>query len=108
MFVSQPHFYLADPYYSSLVHGMRPNPEKHTTSLKIEPLSGVPVEVLAKFQLNVLIDKVNFLEFIIIFPTLRQMFRNFVVLSAKTNPLLNLILSTLNWILKDISLMLNI
>jgi len=106
VFVSQPHFYLADPYYSSLVHGMRPNPEKHTTSLKIEPLSGVPVEVLAKFQLNVLIDKVNFLEFIIIFPTLRQMFR--VVRCAKTNPLLNLILSTLNWILKDFSLILYI
>ena len=62
VFVSQPHFYLADPYYSSLVHGMRPDHEKHTTSLKIEPLSGVPVEVMAKFQLNILIDKVNLMN----------------------------------------------
>lgn len=58
VFVSQPHFHLADPYYRSLVHGLRPSAEKHQTHLAIEPESGIPVDVAARFQINVLIDKV--------------------------------------------------
>lgn len=59
VFVSQPHFLLADPYYASLVDGLAPEPEKHRTFLQIEPESGVPVAVTARFQMNVLLDKVK-------------------------------------------------
>jgi len=58
VFVSQPHFNLADPYYSSLVRGLNVDPAKHRTFLRIEPEAGVPVQVVARFQLNVLLDKV--------------------------------------------------
>jgi len=59
VFISQPHFLFADSYYSSLVKGMQPDLDKHQTHLKVEPESGVPVDVAARFQLNVLIDKVD-------------------------------------------------
>jgi len=59
VFISFPHFYLADPYYRSLVHGLNPSHDKHRTYMNIEPESGVPTKVSAKFQLNVLMDKVD-------------------------------------------------
>jgi len=49
----------ADPYYGELVEGLSPDPEEHSTFLRIEPQSGVPVEVVARFQLNVMIAKVS-------------------------------------------------
>jgi len=58
VFISQPHFNLADPYYRDLVDGLEPNTTKHQTFLKLEPQSGIPVDVAARFQINVLIDKV--------------------------------------------------
>jgi len=59
VFISQPHFNLADPYYASLVKGMQPDPSKHRTFMRLEPESGVPTDVKARFQMNVLIDKVD-------------------------------------------------
>eukprot|EP00088_Acartia_fossae_P042692 TRINITY_DN4488_c0_g2_i2.p1 TRINITY_DN4488_c0_g2~~TRINITY_DN4488_c0_g2_i2.p1 ORF type:complete len:496 (+),score=94.32 TRINITY_DN4488_c0_g2_i2:56-1543(+) len=59
VFISLPHFYLADPYYGSLVEGMKPEQDKHRTFLRIEPESGVPTQVSAKFQLNVLMQNVS-------------------------------------------------
>jgi len=59
VFISFPHFYLADSYYTSKVEGLKPDVEKHRTYMRIEPESGVPTEVSAKFQLNVLIDSVD-------------------------------------------------
>jgi hypothetical protein len=41
------------------VEGLSPDPEQHSTFLRIEPQSGVPIEVVARFQLNVLISKVE-------------------------------------------------
>jgi hypothetical protein len=41
------------------VEGLSPDRELHNTHLRIEPLSGVPVEVVARFQLNVFISKVR-------------------------------------------------
>ena len=49
----------ADPYYEDLVEGLSPDPDLHNTYLRIEPLSGVPVEVVARFQLNVFLSKVS-------------------------------------------------
>lgn len=60
VFVSQPHFYLADPYYLDMIaKGMSPNSTLHNTYFRIEPRAGVPTDVTARFQLNVLVDKVS-------------------------------------------------
>ena len=45
VFISFPHFYLADSYYTSKVEGLKPDVEKHRTYMRIEPESGVPTEV---------------------------------------------------------------
>ena len=52
VFISQPHFLNADPYYLSLVQsGLSPDPTLHGTSFKVEPLSGIPTEVVARLFL---------------------------------------------------------
>jgi len=59
-FISQPHFLDADPYYvNQFVDGsLRPDASKHQTTLVIDPQSGIPIEVIARFQANVLIEPV--------------------------------------------------
>ena len=53
MFISQPHFLNADPYYLSLVQsGLSPDPMLHGTSFKVEPLSGIPTDVIARWVLS--------------------------------------------------------
>jgi len=60
VFISQPHFYLADPYYIDMIaKGISPNSSLHSTYLRVEPRAGVPTDVTARFQLNVLVDKVS-------------------------------------------------
>jgi len=60
VFVSQPHFYQADPYFRDLLgSGLYPNASLHSTYMRVEPRAGVPVDVAARFQLNVLLDKVD-------------------------------------------------
>uniref|UniRef100_A0A1B0GGT1 Plasma membrane glycoprotein cd36 n=1 Tax=Lutzomyia longipalpis TaxID=7200 RepID=A0A1B0GGT1_LUTLO len=54
VFVSFPHFYAADPFYLDQVEGINPSREKHEFFLTIEPM-GIPLEVAARFQLNLLI-----------------------------------------------------
>lgn len=38
-FVSFPHFYLADPSYRAAVSGMRPDADKHSFYIALEPVS---------------------------------------------------------------------
>ncbi len=54
VYMSQPHFYQADPYYiDQLAPGsMHPDKDKHETTFLVEPLSGLPVDVAARFQVN--------------------------------------------------------
>merc|ERR1719277_2139108 len=60
VFVSQPHFYQADPYYSSMIQsGLAPNSSLHSTVFRVEPNSGIPLDVSARFQLNVLIEPIK-------------------------------------------------
>jgi len=60
VFISQPHFYQADPsYLENIASGLSPNESLHSTVFRVEPLSGVPTDVKARFQLNVLIEKVD-------------------------------------------------
>lgn len=55
-FLSLPHFYLADPSYIENIDGMKPNKEKHELSIAIEPKTGVPLNVNAQLQLNLLVQ----------------------------------------------------
>uniref|UniRef100_A0A8D9B0S2 Protein croquemort n=1 Tax=Cacopsylla melanoneura TaxID=428564 RepID=A0A8D9B0S2_9HEMI len=58
-FVSYPHFFRADPYYASLVHGMRPKRRKHEFYLTLEPTTGIPLDVGARFQINLLLQPIK-------------------------------------------------
>jgi len=59
VFISFPHFYLADPAYrAGIGAGLAPDAGKHGTYMRVEPLSGLPVDVVARFQVNVLLDEV--------------------------------------------------
>ena len=60
IFMSQPHFYQADPFYiSQLGQGsMTPNATAHETAFIFEPTSGVVMSVKARFQVNVKLDRI--------------------------------------------------
>ena len=63
VFISLPHFYLADPYYPAQIQsGISPNSSLHSTVFRIEPRSGVPTDVSARFQLNVLIEPISMIS----------------------------------------------
>ncbi|XP_032665362.1 protein croquemort-like isoform X2 [Odontomachus brunneus] len=61
-FVSMPHFYLADPSYRNAVSGMHPSQEKHELSMLIEPTTGIPLQVKAQLQLNLLLEPVEYVS----------------------------------------------
>lgn len=54
-FVSFPHFYAADPYYLNHVEGMIPSKDKHELYITLEPMTGIPLDVAARLQINMLI-----------------------------------------------------
>uniref|UniRef100_A0A0A9XHB3 Protein croquemort n=1 Tax=Lygus hesperus TaxID=30085 RepID=A0A0A9XHB3_LYGHE len=54
-FVSFPHFHLADPFYREQVAGMHPDPQRHTLYITLEPTFGIPMDVAARFQINILL-----------------------------------------------------
>ncbi|XP_049868378.1 protein peste-like [Pectinophora gossypiella] len=55
-FISLPHFLHGDPVLLDMVTGLNPDPEKHEFYFAIEPKLGIPLEVAARFQVNVLIE----------------------------------------------------
>lgn len=58
-FMSYPHFYLADQTYIESIDGMSPSKEKHEFSIELEPNEGVPVELNARLQMNILLQPIN-------------------------------------------------
>ena len=52
VFMSQPHFYQADPYYASLLQNgsVEPNEAKHETKFVFEPTSGVPLDLHVRYE----------------------------------------------------------
>ena len=59
VFISLPHFYLADPFFLDKIEsGLTPNETLHSTIFRVEPRSGIPLDVSARFQLNVKIEKI--------------------------------------------------
>ncbi|KAI4501461.1 hypothetical protein M0802_003338 [Mischocyttarus mexicanus] len=55
-FASLPHFYKGDPMLSNQVEGMNPNEEDHSFYIVLEPTTGIPLEVAARLQINMLIQ----------------------------------------------------
>ncbi|CAO1409251.1 unnamed protein product [Diamesa tonsa] len=55
VFMSFPHYYAGDPFYLNQVDGLKPIKEKHQPFFTIEPTTGAPLEVTARFQANFLI-----------------------------------------------------
>ncbi|XP_075225516.1 protein croquemort-like [Lycorma delicatula] len=52
VFLSFPHFYLADPSYRNAVDGLKPDSEKHSFRIALEERTGVPLQVKARLQIN--------------------------------------------------------
>jgi len=58
-FASFPHFYLADSFFLDSVRGLKPEKEKHQFYLVLEPTTGIPLDVAARFQINLLLQPLS-------------------------------------------------
>jgi len=64
-FVSRPHFHLADPFYrDQFQYGVHPKQGDHDSSFWVEPKSSIPLKVEMRLQLNVLLRKVEGIEYL--------------------------------------------
>ncbi|KAK6640143.1 hypothetical protein RUM44_011829 [Polyplax serrata] len=55
VFTSYPHFYQADPTYLNAFVGLKPNRILHENFIALEPTYGIPLEIAARIQINVLV-----------------------------------------------------
>ncbi|CAH1112790.1 unnamed protein product [Psylliodes chrysocephalus] len=58
-FLSFPHFYQADPYYTDAIKGMRPDKTKHEFYITIEPKSGIIMDIQLVMQINMLLQPIR-------------------------------------------------
>lgn len=58
-FVSYPHFYLGDQSYVDSISGMEPNKSKHEFYIAMEPHTGIPLDVRAQLQINMLLQPIK-------------------------------------------------
>ncbi|XP_054264335.1 protein peste-like isoform X2 [Macrosteles quadrilineatus] len=58
VFVSYPHFHQAHPVFLKRVEGLEPDPERHEFYFSIEPTYGVPIDIGARVQLNMLMQPI--------------------------------------------------
>lgn len=56
-FISYPHFHLADPSYRTDIDGLRPDAKEHEFYMVIERSTGIPLEVRAPIQINLMMDE---------------------------------------------------
>ena len=62
-FMSQPHFYQADPFYLTKIGGgLRPDESRHETAWWIDRASGLPFDVTARLQVNFHLKRVSGME----------------------------------------------
>uniref|UniRef100_A0A3P9L304 Scavenger receptor class B member 1 n=1 Tax=Oryzias latipes TaxID=8090 RepID=A0A3P9L304_ORYLA len=59
VFISHPHFFNADPVLLDYVLGLNPTEEEHGLFIDIHPLTGVPLNVSIRLQLNLYIKSVS-------------------------------------------------
>jgi len=64
-FVSRPHFHLADPFYKEQFQfGIESDEAVHESSFWVEPKSSIPVKVEMRLQLNILLRKVEGIQYL--------------------------------------------
>jgi len=64
-YISRPHFHLADPIYQDQFQfGVTPRVGDHDSTFWIEPLSSIPLKVEMRMQLNVLLDKIEGIDYL--------------------------------------------
>ncbi|XP_058792641.1 sensory neuron membrane protein 1-like [Phymastichus coffea] len=68
LFVTNPHFYHLDPYYSSMVDGLTPNKERHLITVDLDTFAGAPYQAYVRAQLNLFIQKVDKIKLMANFP----------------------------------------
>ncbi|XP_026154089.1 scavenger receptor class B member 1 isoform X2 [Mastacembelus armatus] len=59
VFISHPHFFNADPVLLDFVQGLNPNEDEHGLFIDIHPLTGVPLNVSIRLQLNLYMKRVS-------------------------------------------------
>ncbi|XP_010876528.4 scavenger receptor class B member 1 isoform X3 [Esox lucius] len=59
MFISHPHFYNADPVLLDYVLGLHPTEDQHGLFIDIHPMTGVPLNVSIRLQLNLYMKSVS-------------------------------------------------
>ncbi|XP_058792828.1 sensory neuron membrane protein 1-like isoform X2 [Phymastichus coffea] len=57
--VSNPHFYLADPEYLTMVDGLKPDKELHAVAIDLDAFTGSPVQAHIRAQFNFFLFKVE-------------------------------------------------
>ncbi|KAM3874528.1 lysosome membrane protein 2c [Diretmus argenteus] len=56
--MSSPHFYQADEKFVLDVFGMKPNKERHQTTIDINPLTGIVLQAAKRLQVNVYVEQI--------------------------------------------------
>lgn len=54
VYLSYPHFYLADESYQEAIEGMNPEKEEHQFQVTVEPFTGMPLRINGRLQINML------------------------------------------------------
>ncbi|XP_054706492.1 scavenger receptor class B member 1-like [Uloborus diversus] len=58
VYLSFPHFYLADSSYTDNVAGLHPSETNHSSHIDVEPQIGITVDLAIRFQLNLEIENI--------------------------------------------------
>eukprot|EP00092_Neocalanus_flemingeri_P040156 GFUD01043741.1.p1 GENE.GFUD01043741.1~~GFUD01043741.1.p1 ORF type:complete len:545 (+),score=122.04 GFUD01043741.1:220-1854(+) len=65
VFVSRPHFHLADPFYKEqFQYGIESKEGEHDSTFWIEPKTSIPVKVEMRLQLNIFLRKVEGIDYL--------------------------------------------
>lgn len=57
--VSQPHFLGFEGPWNDNIDGLKPDEEKHLSKYLIEPVMGVPIDLIARIQSNMIMPKIS-------------------------------------------------
>lgn len=57
--LSYPHFYKSDPSLKEAVEGLNPQKELHESYFFIQPTSGIPMDLAARFQINMALQSIG-------------------------------------------------
>ncbi|XP_018301690.1 scavenger receptor class B member 1 isoform X2 [Mycetomoellerius zeteki] len=66
--LSYPHFYKSDPSFLEAIEGLEPNKELHESYFYIQPKSGIPMNVAARFQINLALQNIGHMAMVEKFP----------------------------------------